>query len=89
VPTYLVESYLPRAGSSVAATAAALVGRTCGTRHRWSLLLPEEEICFHVFEGPSAEVVREATVRAELQCQRITEAVLISAAASDLEGASP
>jgi hypothetical protein len=89
MPTYLVESYLPAAESSVAATVAALVGSRSGTRHRWSLLLPDEEICFHVLEGPSAEVVREATAHAELPCQRITEAVLISAAASDIEGGSP
>jgi hypothetical protein len=89
VPTYLVESYLPGAESSVAATVAALVGSRSGTRHRWSLLLPEEEICFHVLEGPSAEVVRETTVRAELPCQRITEALLISAEDPEIQGGSP
>ncbi len=89
MPTFLVESYLPGAESSAAATVAALVGSRSGTRHRWSLLLPEEEICFHVLEGQSAEVVREATLRAQLPCQRITEAVLISANAPEIEGGSP
>jgi len=89
VPTYLIESYLPGAEASAAATVAALAGSRSGTRHRWSLLLPEEEICFHVLEGPSAEVVRQATVRAELPCQRITEAVLISADDPEIQGGSP
>jgi hypothetical protein len=52
-------------------------------RHRWSLLLPEEEICFHVLDGESAEAVRELVVRAGLRCDRITEAVPVPA--RDLE----
>ncbi len=77
MPTYLVESYLPRAGASAAASVAALLGS--GAQHRWSLVLPEEDICLHVLDGPSAEVVREAAVRAELRCQRISQVVLIAA----------
>lgn len=87
VPTYLVESYLPRAGSSAAASVAALLGT--GAQHRWSLVLPEEDICMHVLDGPSAEVVRDAIERAELRCQRISQVVLIACEHIETQGGSP
>ncbi|HYU61547.1 MAG TPA: hypothetical protein VEK39_12380 [Solirubrobacterales bacterium] len=58
-------------------------------RHRWSLLLPDEDICLHLFDGPSAEVVREATMRAELRCQRISQVVLIGTEHLETQGDSP
>jgi hypothetical protein len=79
VPTYLVESYLPKLEPGAAVIVAALARGESGARHRWSLFLPEDEICFHVLDGDSEEVIREATVRAELRCQRISEVDLISA----------
>jgi hypothetical protein len=86
MPTYLVESYLPRAEWSTAAAVAALFGSRFDTRHRWSLLLPDEDLCLHVLDGPSAEVVREATERAELRCQRISQVVLLAAGHVELHG---
>ncbi|HEU5279120.1 MAG TPA: hypothetical protein VFU26_09480 [Gaiellaceae bacterium] len=80
MPTFLVESYVPRAESEAALTVASLVAAGADARLRWSIVLPVEDICLHVFDGPSAEVVREATVRAALHCQRVSEVVLISAA---------
>jgi hypothetical protein len=79
MPTYLVESYVPEGESRLAATVDAFARSGSAARHRWSLFLPEEEICLHVFEGPSAETVRDAAVRAALRCQRISEVVLLSA----------
>jgi hypothetical protein len=78
MPTYLVESYLPQARANAAATVAALAAGGAGARHRWSLVLADEDLCLHVLEGPSAAVVREATVRAALRCQRISRVVLIT-----------
>jgi hypothetical protein len=89
VPTYLVESYLPQGESQAAATVAALVASGSGARHRWSLLLPEEDICLHVLDGPSAEVVRAATVRAKLRCQRISQVVLMATGHLKTQGGSP
>jgi hypothetical protein len=83
VPTYLVESYLPQA--EAAAAVAALVGIGPDARHRWSLVLPEEEMCLHVLDGPSVEVVREATALARLRCQRISRVDLISAEQLELQ----
>jgi hypothetical protein len=90
VPTYLVESYLPRAESSAAAAVAALLGNgSGGAQYRWSLVLPEEDICMHVLDGPSAEVVRDAIERAELSCQRISQVVLIAYEHIETKGGTP
>jgi hypothetical protein len=78
VPTYLVESYLPRAASETAATVAALLRCGPDARFRFSVVLPDEEMCLHVLEGASVEVVRATTERAELRCERISRVVLIS-----------
>jgi hypothetical protein len=85
MPTYLVESYLPQAASRAADAVAALLAGDPGTRHRWSLVLPDEEICLHVLDGPSVEVVREATALAQLSCQRISRVDLISAEQLELQ----
>jgi hypothetical protein len=86
MPTYLVESYIPKAASSRAVVFAALLGTESGARHRWSVLLPEEDICLHVLDGSTAEVVRDAAVRAELRCQRISEVVLIATEHPETQG---
>jgi len=85
MPTYLVEAYLPRSEPAAAAPAALRAGRS-QVRHRWSLLLPDEEIGFHVVDGPTLEAVRKHALRARIRCQRITEAVLISAEDIDPQG---
>jgi hypothetical protein len=79
MPTYLVESYVPQSGSNLVATVAAFARSASGARHRLSLLLPDEDICLHVFDGPSADIVREEAVRAALRCQRVSQVVLLSA----------
>jgi hypothetical protein len=91
MPTYLVESYLPETEAHAAGELAALLASASGARHRWSLVLPEEDICLHVLDGPSADAIREATLRAELRCQRISQVVLISADSPDpnQQGVSP
>jgi hypothetical protein len=87
MPTYLVESYQPKGGASPKAV-AALLGQAPDTRHRWSLLLPEEDICFHLLDAPSAEGVRDAAARARLRCQRVSEVVLLPADQLEIEGGS-
>lgn len=44
-------------------------------RYVRSILIPADETCFHVFEGPSAQAVGEASRRAALDYDRIVEAV--------------
>jgi hypothetical protein len=78
VPTYLVESYVPRAESHASAIAAALVETGPDARLRWSVVLPAEDLCLHVLDGPSAEAVRAAAARADVRWQRISQVLLIS-----------
>jgi hypothetical protein len=88
MPTYLVESYLPDAELASAAAVAALLDGYLGSRHRWSLVLLDEEVCLHVVDGASADVVRGATTRAALRYQRISRVELISAR-HDIQGDCP
>jgi hypothetical protein len=55
-------------------------------RHVGSMLMPEDEVVFFVFHGPSAEAVRAVAERAELPFERIVES--IGAAALTTEGES-
>jgi hypothetical protein len=88
VPTYLVEAYVPQAAAGAAATIASLVAAGADARLRWSIVLPAEDICFHVVDGASVEAVREAAARATVRCQRISEVLLLSAEQGELEGGS-
>jgi hypothetical protein len=89
MPTYLVESYQPKGASGPAAIVAARLARESGAQHRWSLLLPDEDLCLHLLDGPSARVVHEATVRAELRYQRISQVVVLSPEHPEIQGGSP
>jgi hypothetical protein len=40
-----------------------------------SIFVPEDEICFYLYEARSADAVCEAASRAGLRFERITEAV--------------
>jgi hypothetical protein len=83
VPSYLVETYLARGdarGRSACerrarSVAAELTGR--GTRVRLDRIihLPEDEICFFVFEAPSAREAALAAQRAELDPLRVIKAI--------------
>ena len=83
MPSYLVETYLARgdAGGRAAcerrarSVAAQLTGQ--GTRIRFdrTIHLPEDEICFFVFEAPSGRDAALAAQRAELGPLRVVEAI--------------
>jgi hypothetical protein len=83
MPSYLVETYLPRArvqerasGERRARSAADELTRA-STRVRFdrSIHVPEDEICFYVFDAPSGRDAALAAERAELDPIRIVEAV--------------
>lgn len=86
MPTYLVESYVPRPESDAAANAAALGEAGADALLRWSILLPAEDLCLHVLDGPSVDAVRAAAARAALRCQRISEVVVIAPDRAESEG---
>jgi hypothetical protein len=54
--------------------------RTEGTAVRdiTSILIPAEEVVFSVYEGPSADAVRQLNDRASTPVSRIVEATLVS-----------
>ena len=84
MPTFVVEAYEPRGRGAEALTgleeraraAAAELSRPGSqVRHLRTTYLPEDEICFHVFEGPSREAVLEAARNAGFADARVTEAL--------------
>jgi hypothetical protein len=88
---YLVESYLPvadaegRAAVESRARAAAdeLAREGAPLRHLNCIFVPEDEMCLVMYEADSPELVREASHRAGIECERVLEA------AGGLEVGSP
>jgi hypothetical protein len=83
VPSYLVETYLSRgdAGGRTArerrarSVAAELTHQGTRVRFDRTIHLPEDEICFFVFDAPSRRDVALAAHRAELGPLRVVEAI--------------
>ena len=79
---YLVELYVPRTGAATARRFATDARRAAeeltreGTpvRYQRSILVPDDETCFYLYEAETADAVREAARRAELPFERIAEA---------------
>jgi hypothetical protein len=83
VPSYFVETYLARsqAGERAArelrarSAAEQLTRETTRVRFDYSIHVPEDEICFYVFDAPSARDAANAAQRAGLDAIRVVEAV--------------
>ena len=83
MPSYLVETYLARSDAQVRvarerqarSAAAALTRGMTRVRFDRSIHVPEDEICFYVFDAPSARHAAEAAKRAGLDPIRVVEAV--------------
>jgi hypothetical protein len=83
MPSYLVETYLPRArvreraaGEQRARSATdELTRASARVRFERSIHVPEDEICFYVFDAPTGRDAALAAERAELDPIRIVEAV--------------
>jgi hypothetical protein len=83
VPSYLVETFLPggiageRATRERRARSAAEQLTREGTRVRFghTIHVPEDEICFFVFDAPSSRDAALAAQLAELGPLRVVEAV--------------
>lgn len=84
---YLVERHLPGITGDQLTAAAQAAKDTTATmrsdgqqiRYLRSTFLPDEEKCFCLFEGASADLVKEANERAQLPFDRIVEAAHIAA----------
>jgi hypothetical protein len=83
VPSYLVETYLAhgKAGEREArerrarSAAEELTRERTRVRFERSINVPEDEMCFFVFDAPSARVAALAAQRAGLDPFRVVEAV--------------
>lgn len=79
MPSYLVETYLARgqAGEHSARERRARSAAEELTRVRFdrAIHVPEDEICFYVFEAPAARDAALAAERAGLDPLRVVEAV--------------
>jgi hypothetical protein len=83
--TYLVECYSPRiareqvevAGDRAAEASAALRREGCSVEYVGALLVPADEVVFHVFASGSLEAVKEASVRAKVPFERVVESVIV------------
>ena len=83
MPSYLVETYLARgrAGERVARERRARTAAEELTRERTtvrfdrSIHVPEDEICFYVFDAPSGSDAALVAQRAGLDPIRVVEAV--------------
>ena len=83
MPSYLVEVYLPRSrahearatGRRARAAAEELSREGVPIRYVRTTYLPDDETCFHLFEAASAEVVEEASSRAEFGHARVVPAI--------------
>jgi hypothetical protein len=83
MPSYLVETYLARghAGERAArerrarSAADELTQGRARIRFERSIHVPEDEICFFIFDAPSGRDAALAAQRAELDPIRVVEAV--------------
>jgi hypothetical protein len=84
VPSYLLECYVPNAEASAAGGAARrarlvaeqLSHEGMSVRYLRTLFLPEDELCFHLFEAGSSDVVEELARRTEPGRCRLVSAVV-------------
>lgn len=86
MPTYLVERYWP--GVTMERLVQALErgrrvmeqmsGEGTSIRDVCCTLIPDEEVVFSVYEGPSAIAVRQFNERADIPVSRIVEAIEVA-----------
>lgn len=83
--TYLLECYKPgleraeveSVSDRVLAAAAKLREEGRRVEYVGAILVPEDEVVFHVFAAESADAVREASVRASVEYERVVESVAV------------
>ena len=83
MPSYLIETYLARgqAGERAAREARArsaaeeLARKKARVRFDRSIYVPEDEICFFVFDAPSGRDAVLVAARAELDPIRVVKAI--------------
>ena len=95
MPSYLIESYLPRSRSGelralvdrLRRATESLTAEGTRVRHLRSTFVPDDELCLHLLEADSAAMVGEASRRAAIEPARVLQAVPV--AASEAPGGAP
>jgi hypothetical protein len=95
MPSYLIESYLPRSRfdelpavvSRLRRATETLTAEGTHVRHLSCTFLPTDELCLHMLEAESAATVGEAIRRAAIESARVVQA--LSVAATDAPGGAP
>ena len=95
MPSYLIESYLPRSRSNelralverLRSATEALTAEGARVRHLRSTFVPNDELCLHLLEAESAAMVGEASRRAAIEPARVVQA--LSVAPSEAPGGAP
>ena len=83
MPSYLVETFLPRGGAGertarerrARSAAEELTQSGMGVRFDHTIHVPEDEICFFVFDAPSSRDAVLVAVRAALDPIRVVQAI--------------
>jgi hypothetical protein len=83
VPSYLVETFLPRGGAGertarerrARSAAEELTQSGTGVRFDHTIHVPEDEICFFVFDAPSGREAALVAEQAALDPIRVVEAI--------------
>jgi hypothetical protein len=86
MPSYLIESYLPRSRAAELPTVVArlrdateaLTAEGERVRHLRTTFLPSDELCFHLLEAEAAATVGEASRRAAIQPARVVQALPVA-----------
>jgi hypothetical protein len=95
MPSYLIESYLPRSRcrelpavvSRLQRATETLTAEGTDVRHLRSTFLPTDELCLHLIEAESAAMAGEASRRAAIEPARVVQA--LSVASTDAPGGAP
>lgn len=83
MPSYLIESYLPRSRSGELSAAVSRLRRAtesvaaegAAVRHIRSTFVPSDELCLHLFEAEDEATVGEASRRAAIEPARVVQAI--------------
>lgn len=78
MPSFILETYVARLsagglGALVVRTRQATTGTP--VTHVRSYFVPEDDMCMHVFEGPSVAAVQEVADSAGLETERIVQSI--------------
>jgi hypothetical protein len=95
MPSYLIETYLPRSRSGELHAAVdrlrrateSLTAEGTRVRHLRSAFVPDDELCLHLLEADSAAMVDEASRRAAIEPARVVQAVPVTP--TDAPGGAP